>query len=339
MMFLSKTSVYLLVGTRMFTPEVAFAQVRKSETTMSVEPPVSGPIEKTMASPGDEGSSSAAETPTTDEKLPPALESEQSEAEGKTTKLAVESTENNASSVKEDGKEPSEKAEESKVDAHPKHMNQPQKTESLNFEALPFTYHQWRIDLEIGPRLLWVKDSSFDLFSDDNLLPAFQVRGGATIFARDRLSVAALAAWDTSGGKGDARELPTKIRLNRWTLGGEARYHILSRLYGYGGVALGVMQVSSSLGDPADPAILSFNQAVFSGELRAGAAVRVLGEGDGRVRALRGHVFVEAGYVYVSNAQLEYHVGDDGPLRPETVDLGNLSLSGPQVSAGVMVSF
>jgi hypothetical protein len=129
------------------------------------------------------------------------------------------------------------------------------------------------------------------------------------------------------------------MHQHRFQLGGELRYHVTPRLAPYGRLSMGLSRFSSRIGE--EDAFTALEQAgyQFTGALNAGGALRVLGSPDGRQRAPRLHIFFEAGYAFASNARLDYQVREDGPLRPEGLDLGSLYLGGPQITFGLLGSF
>ncbi len=209
----------------------------------------------------------------------------------------------------------------------------------VDYAALPWTYHQKRIDVGVGLRLHWVTDADYELFSDSKLLPLLNVRAGGTVWTRDRLSLAALGEWDYGASSGQARGVPTQMHMHRFQLGGEVRYHVAPWLAPYGRLSLGLARFASRIGE--ENAFTTLHQAgyQFVGALNAGVALRLLGSPDGRKRSPRLHLLAEAGYAFASNVTLDYEVSEEGPLRPEGVDLGSLSMSGPQMTLGLLGSF
>jgi hypothetical protein len=132
--------------------------------------------------------------------------------------------------------------------------------------------------------------------------------------------------------------LPTFLNFHRFLLGAEARYHLHARLYGYGRLNVGPAFVRSRLGEEGDGSSLHLNKATMSGALNAGTAVRVAGSRDGRERAVRVHLFVEGGLSFVGGVKLRYEPSEDVPVNADPVELGSLSLGGPQFVFGAMVS-
>ncbi len=214
----------------------------------------------------------------------------------------------------------------------------PPPTAPIDYEALPLTYHQVHIDVGVGPRLNWLFDDAFDLFSDGDLLASLAVRAGSTVWVRERSSLAVIGEWERGGSSGSARGLDTRFDMNRFLLGVEGRYHVVSRLAGYGRFSAGLVRQSSRIGPEAKPTTLEHSSNDFSVVLTLGTAVRLFGSPDGRQRTPRGHLYLEAGYSYVAPDELSFRAGDDGPLRAEPVELGTLSLGGPQLGAGVLIT-
>src|SRR5690606_37179581 len=132
---------------------------------------------------------------------------------------------------------------------------------------------------------------------------------------------------------------PTALRVHTMMLGGEARYHLEPRVYAYGRLDLGAWFARSYLGEAGEPMRMSLEDIGLAGALSLGAAVRVAGSPDGRTRAPRVHLFAEGGLAYDSPLSLVYEMSESGALRPAPVDFGTLSMGGPQLAVGAMVSY
>jgi hypothetical protein len=209
----------------------------------------------------------------------------------------------------------------------------------VDYSKVPWTYHQQRFDLGAGLGVAWVNDPAFDLFQRQDAHPTLGAHGAYAFFANGPLSVAATLRYETWGAQGEAREIPTTLRVHTGTLGGEVRYHLDPRVYSYGRLDLGAWYAQSYLGEADDPMQMSLQGVGFSGDLSLGTAVRVLGSPDGRVRAPRAHLFIEGGLGYDTPLSLVYEMSESGALRPAPVDLGALSLGGPRLALGAMVSY
>lgn len=208
----------------------------------------------------------------------------------------------------------------------------------IDYSNLPITYHQRRVDVGAAYQLLWITDPAFDLLSEDNVQSAFRPHAAFAFWAEGPLSLAATLHYDVFTANGEARTLPTFLNFHRFLLGAEARYHLHPRLYGYGRLNVGPTFVRSRLGGESDVSSLHLKRTGFSGALNVGTAVRIAGSRDGRERAFRVHLFAEGGLSFVSAVELRYEPSEGGALRSDPVELGNLSLGGPQLVFGAMVS-
>lgn len=229
--------------------------------------------------------------------------------------------------------------------ANPKPEPGPPKTQSppskpvIDYDALPLGSHQTRIDVGVGAAATWYRDENFDLFAAHNAKPSFRTHVAVTAFASGPLSVAAVGSYELFSSSGSARSLPTSLGTDQIELGVEARYHFLPRAAGYARFEGGLSIYQSHIGNPSDGPALEFSSTGFSGSLALGGAFRVAGSRDGRERTPRLHLFLETGYTFSSRLELTYEIKDDSVLRPEPVELGHLSLSGPRLLGGAMVSF
>lgn len=209
----------------------------------------------------------------------------------------------------------------------------------IDYSKLPITYHQWRIDLGIAYQRSWYRDGAYDLFSSDNGKSTYRPHAAVTFWSNGPMSAAAVLQYDRFEVSGEARSLPTLLSFDRIQVGAEARYHAHARIYGYGRLVMGPTFVRSRLGEDGDAGALELKKSGFSAALTAGSAVRVAGSRDGRERAFRVHLFFEGGFSFGSATKLHYEIPEGGALRAEGVDLGSLSLSGPVIALGGMVSY
>lgn len=232
--------------------------------------------------------------------------------------------------------EPSTKKEETKA---PAKKPQPPPPPRIDYAKLPFTYHQKRFDFGAGLLVGWVQDPAFDLFQTKNAYAAWEARGAVGLWASGALSLAVTANFNHTTVEGEVRTLPSFLRASRVHGGAEARYHFVPRLYAYGRIDLGAFFAESRLGEADAPTRMRLRDGGFSGGAHLGGAVRVAGCPDGRLRAPRLHLFAEGGLEYDSSIDLTYEMAEEGALRPAPVELGTLSLGGPRVALGALVSY
>lgn len=209
----------------------------------------------------------------------------------------------------------------------------------IDYSKVPWTYHQKRFDLGAGVLFGWVMDPAFDLFQTANSSLAWEVRGAAGFFLLEKLSLSATARFNQMSVEGEARTLPSFLRLSRAQVGAEARYHFVPRVYAYGRIDLGAFLAQSRLGERDSRTRMELTEHGFSGGAHLGGAVRVAGSPDGRVRRPRVHLFAEGGLEYDSALGLTYKMADEGALRPAPVELGTLSVGGPRIALGALVSY
>jgi hypothetical protein len=209
----------------------------------------------------------------------------------------------------------------------------------IDYSKLPWTYHQKRFDLGAGLLVSWVSDPAFDLFQSKNAYPAWEARAAVGLWASGPLSFAVTAKFNNTSIEGEVRTLPSFLGVSRLHVGGEARYHLVPRAYAYGRLDLGAFLARSRLGEADANTRMELEEAGVSGVLSVGSAVRVAGSPDGRTRAPRLHLFVEGGVEYDSPLTLTFEMVSEGALRPAPVELGTLSLGGPRIALGALVSY
>lgn len=196
-----------------------------------------------------------------------------------------------------------------------------------------------RFALSLGLNLNWIGDAEFDLFSEADVLPVASLRAGVTFWQKGRWSALALLGGEYGGLGTAARGTQTHLDLGRILLGAEVRGHVVSGLVGYGRLLGGATILASRIGPAGDPDTLGMCEpaAAVSGAL--GAAVRLYGSPNGAARGFRLEAYLQGGYEYTSEVGLTYMPGPDGPPRPEPLDLGVLSASGPTFGFGFQGSY
>lgn len=209
----------------------------------------------------------------------------------------------------------------------------------IDYSSVPWTYHQKRFDLGANALVGWTTDPAFDLFQAKDGYATWEVRGAVGFLSAGKLSIAATASFNHMTLEGEVRALPSFLRASRAHVGAEARYHFAPRVYVYGRAALGAFLAHSRLGEANARTRMELTGHGFSGGAYLGGAVRVAGSPDGRVRAPRLHVFAEGGLEYDSALNLTYKMAEEGALRPAPVELGALSLGGPRIALGALVSY
>lgn len=205
--------------------------------------------------------------------------------------------------------------------------------------TLPFTYHQKHVDLALGIRVASATHEGLEFFSESPVLPEFVARAGTALFAVDRFALAALLEVGVAGTGAPVREAESHLNLTRFSLGVEGRYHFHHRMYAYARVAPGFELAGASLTWDLTSEMRD-NSAAFQIDGALGAALRLAGSSDGRVRTPRLWFFLEGGFRYASAHKLVLAFPEGtGPSRAEPLTLSPLATTGGLGSAGLMVTF
>lgn len=200
--------------------------------------------------------------------------------------------------------------------------------------------HQRHLRLDLGLRTQYVSDTGLDPFSENDAVPQLSLGASYAFWARDRLSLAGAFGFDYSTWSAEARSNETSIDLRRFTLGPEARYHLLRILVVTAKVAPSLTRESTALstGIGTDLTKVAWKAGV---DATAGVAVEVFGYHSGLSRSPRLWLTGEGGYGWTASNRLllKPDEADRAPQRPEPVDLGELSLSGPLFKISAALSF
>jgi hypothetical protein len=205
---------------------------------------------------------------------------------------------------------------------------------------LPWTYHQKHLDVSAGV--------VFNRTAQVGLVPFLQApfmvegfgRAGGVVYQSGRFSMAALAEMGGSKGSSSARSLDSSVSFLHMSAGVEPRYHLHPRVFLYGRVMVGPEHTWAQISGYDAALTLSGQAWGFRADGNLGASVRVVGSDDGRERAPRLWVFLEGGYRLSTNYDLVLTPDeDDGPARPQGLDIAPYSPRGIRGSVGLMASF
>ncbi len=200
--------------------------------------------------------------------------------------------------------------------------------------------HQRHLRLDLGLRTQYVSDAGLDPFSENDAVPQLSLGASYAFWARDKLSVAGALGFDYSTWSAEARSNESSIDLRRFSLGPEARYHLLRVLVLTAKVAPTLTRQSTvlSTGIDSDLKHVAWKAGV---DATAGVAVEVFGYHSGLSHSPRLWLTGEGGYGWTASNRLllEPNEADRAPQRPEPVDLGELSLSGPLFKVSAALSF
>lgn len=200
--------------------------------------------------------------------------------------------------------------------------------------------HQRHVRLDIGVRTQFVRSKGLDPFASNDVLPQLTLAASYYFWARDRLSVGGVVAFDYGARSDNARSGDASLDSRRFLLAPEVRYHVLR-----------VLAVSAKVGPT-----LTRQEVTYSGGLAgdlsktawkagfdatAGAAFEVFGYASGKSNKPRLWLTAEGGYGWTAANQLrlEPDESSSAPQRLTPLDLGELSLSGPLFRVTAALSF
>jgi hypothetical protein len=211
-------------------------------------------------------------------------------------------------------------------------------TPAVNDEGLGS--HQKNVRLDVGARTQFVADEGLDPFATNDVIGQFTAQASWAFWARDRLSLAAVGAFDVGGREAHARSDEASLDLRRFTLAPEARYHVLRVLALTAKVGPTLTREEVELnGGLASP----FHKVAwkFGVDATAGAAVEVFGYRSGASRKPRLWVTGEGGYGWTAPMELVLSPENAGatPQRLSPLTLPDLSVAGPLFRLTVALSF
>jgi hypothetical protein len=214
-------------------------------------------------------------------------------------------------------------------------------TEAPELDDGEFGSHQSHYTLQFGVRTSFIAEPGFDLFSENDSFVQAGFAGGRVLVADGPWSVAALVGWDFGSRRGAARGAATELYQHRFWLGGEARYHVLRRLYAFARLAPTLLVTDFYLRDPIVQGDREAGGITFGGDASLGAAFEIFGKASGASSKLRGWVTADGGYGWAGSKDLSFSVSEDdsAPTRTATLDLGELAFRGGFFRVGAAVTF
>jgi len=189
--------------------------------------------------------------------------------------------------------------------------------------------HTW---IGVGVRTSFVKDAGFDPFAETDALTTFDVSLGRTLFAQRQLSLAAAFDYQIGGRSAAARFDPTDLSSQRLTLAPEVRYHVWPRLFAFARPAVGADRIKASIDESSTGAELVEKAWAPALDLTAGVAAQLYGKVSGDRPSFRLWLTADGGYGWTGRIDLTMSPasGQSAPARLAPLDLGELSLRGPQ---------
>jgi hypothetical protein len=207
-------------------------------------------------------------------------------------------------------------------------------------QAAALGTHQRHLRLDLGARTQYVSSSGLDPFSENDAIPQLSLGASYAFWSADKLSLAGVLGFDYSGWSSRARSADTSLDLRRFTLGPEARYHVLRILVVTAKLAPTLTRQAALLSTGLDSDLKS---VAWKGgfDATAGVAVEVFGFHSGKSHLPRLWLTGEGGYGWTASNELVLRPEDEGdaPQRLEPLDLEDLSLSGPLFKITAALSF
>jgi hypothetical protein len=200
--------------------------------------------------------------------------------------------------------------------------------------------HQRHLRLDLGARTQYVSSAGLDPFSENDAIPQLSLGASYAFWSRDKLSLAGVFGFDYSDWSSRARSAEASLDLRRFTLGPEARYHVLRILVVSAKLAPTLTRQAAVLttGVGSD-----LKKVAWKGgfDATAGVAVELFGFHSGTSRLPRLWLTGEGGYGWTASngLVLQPEEADDAPQRFQPVDLEDLSLSGPLFKISAALSF
>lgn len=200
--------------------------------------------------------------------------------------------------------------------------------------------HQKNIRVDLGLRTQFVSSAGLDPFAEDDVLPQLAVAASWGFYTNEQLSVAAMVGFDYGAYSARARNNETSLDVRRFTLGPEARYHLLRILALTARVAPTLTRQSAEIATGIDSDLHKVAWKVGF-DATAGAAVELYGYRSGASRKPRLWAIAEGGYGWTAPTELVFKPIEESaaPQRLTPLELEDLSLSGPLFRVTLALSF
>jgi hypothetical protein len=207
--------------------------------------------------------------------------------------------------------------------------------------AEPLGSHQPHLEGSLGVRVSKVGSAGYNLFAASDELPQVSLGLAATAIRQGKLSLAGVAFWDYGGHSSTVRGESTQLTVQRFTIGPELRYHVLTPLYVFAHALPAFAYSEASLDDSVAAATRYARHWSYGVDVAAGAACELYGKRSGESIQPRLWAMAEGGYGYLGSTHLSLKPDADSgaPQRTASIDLGSLSLAGPYARVSVAVSF
>lgn len=199
--------------------------------------------------------------------------------------------------------------------------------------------HQRHVRVDIGVRTQFVRSAGLDPFASKDVMPQLTLAASYYFWARDRLSLGGVLAFDYGARSDDARSGEATLDTRRFLLAPEARYHVLRVLALTAKVGPTLTRQEATYSGPQTQLSKIAWKAGF--DATAGAAFEVFGYASGKSNKPRLWLTAEGGYGWTASNRLRLEPDDSAaaPQRLTPLDLGSLSLSGPLFRVTAALSF
>ncbi|MBN2192687.1 MAG: hypothetical protein JW751_07700 [Polyangiaceae bacterium] len=198
--------------------------------------------------------------------------------------------------------------------------------------------HTW---VGTGVRTSYVNDPGLDPFAETDALVRLDVGVGRTLFGYRQVSLAAVLDYAVGGRSATARGDATTIMAHQITVAPELRFHVWPRLFVFARPAVGAEYFRASIEESSMNEELLQRAWAVAYDLSAGAAVQLYGKVSSDARIPRLWLVADGGYGWTGRVDLEMEANDDSdaPARSVPLDLGDLTLRGPQFQIAARLSF
>ncbi|HET9958273.1 MAG TPA: hypothetical protein VFQ61_27450 [Polyangiaceae bacterium] len=193
--------------------------------------------------------------------------------------------------------------------------------------------------VSVGFKSSLVKSSGFDPYASSDVLGYVSFNAGHTVFVSGPLSLVGAFGIDHGARNDTARGADTSLRVTRFELLPELRYHVLRQGYAFGHIGMGLSRVASTLDDRVTEQQFERKHLTFTGEIGAGFAYAVASSRSAHKRTARLWLIAEGGLLYFP-ALSQALTNDSGvPARSRDIELPELALTSPYYRLAAALSF
>lgn len=207
-----------------------------------------------------------------------------------------------------------------------------------DYTSLPQTYHIKHFDVGLGLRVRSLTSHGLQPYLEDPVGVEAVGRLGATVIERAPWGLSVTLEASGFSRQGTARNTDTRLRVLDMAAGVEGRYLLHHRLAAYARLGVGAERSAMEYGCSSCTVHAQGSNWAFLVTGSLGLAFRLVGSSDGRKRAPRGWLFMEGGGSFATQHDGTLEV-EDGPYRPEPIELSSFSTSGGHGTVGLMFTY